>query len=94
METTEISIHQLKIFEFVRDAPGWVSIKDISTGTSSARKTVDVHCRRFVSLGVFDQAEVWPGHRYRVSEMASKRNGSIMERLRKAAEVFGIAHGI
>lgn len=89
METNEISLHQLRIFEFVRDAARWVSLKEIVAGTASARKTADVHCRRFVNLGVFDRAEVWPGHRYRLSEMAEKRNAAIIERLRKAREAFG-----
>lgn len=91
METSEISLHQLRIFECVRNAGGWVGIKDIVIATNSARKTVDNHCRRFVKLGVFDLAEVWPGHRFRVAETAEKRNAAIMERLRKAREVFGAA---
>ncbi len=91
METSEISLHQLRVFEFVRDAQKWVSIKDIVGATGSARKTVDIHCRRFVNLGIFDQVEVWPGHRYRVAELAGKRNAAIMERLRKAREAFGDA---
>jgi hypothetical protein len=89
METTEVSLHQLRIFEFVRDAGRWVSLKDIVAGTAAARKTADVHCRRFVNLGIFDLAEVWPGHRYRLSELAEKRKAAIIERMRKAREAFG-----
>ena len=89
METQEISLNQLRLFEFVRDAGKWVSMREIVTATGSARETVGLHCRRFVKLGIFDQAEVWPGHRFRIAELADKRNSAIMERLKKAREVFG-----
>jgi hypothetical protein len=88
METNEISLHQVRIFEFVRNADGWVSMKDVVTGTGSKRETVGVHLRRFVKLGLIDQAEVWPGHRFRVSALAEKRNKAMLERLDRAREIF------
>lgn len=90
METSEISLQQVKIYDFVKGAKGWVSSKDIVKATDCARETVGVHCRKFVSLGVFDQAEVWPGHRYRVAKLADKRNKSIVKRLEDAKAVFGL----
>lgn len=90
MESAEISLHQLKIFDFVAGATKWVTMKEIVDGTGSKRETVGLHCRRFVKLGLFDQAEVWPGHRFRLSELAEKRNKSMIERLATARSVFGL----
>jgi hypothetical protein len=90
METNEISLHQVKIFEFVRKADRWVTMKDVVAATGSRRETVGNHLRRFVSLGLMDQAEVWPGHRFRVSVLAEKRNKAMLERLDRAKEIFGV----
>lgn len=46
---------------------------------------------KLVDLGLLDQAEVFPAHRYRLSSKADKRNKSYLQRLERAAEVFGIA---
>ena len=43
---------------------------------------------RFVRAGLVDQAEVFPGHRYRFSGMAEKRNRTLLERLARAEEVL------
>lgn len=81
METSEISVHQIAVYDFVKSAGRWVSMKDIISGTGVKRETVGNHCRRFVKLGIFDQAEVWPGHRFRFAELAEKRNPAIIARV-------------
>lgn len=91
METNEISLHQFKVYDFLRRSKSWVTMKDAVQATGVARETVGVHLRRFVSMGIADQAEVWPGHRFRLSGMADKRNKSIIERFEAAREIFGEA---
>ena len=91
MERAEISIHQLRIFQFVRDAQRWVTSEEIAHGAQVAPRTARAHARHLVSLGIFDQAEVFPGHRYRLSSQAEKRNKGYILRLEQAAEVFNIS---
>ena len=52
-----------------------------------------VACRthRVVELGILDQAELFPAHRYRISEHADKRNKAYVIRLREAAKICGLA---
>ncbi len=89
MERNEISLHQVDVFNFVRDQDHWVTAHEIAAGAKVAERTARLHALNLVRLGVFDQAEVWPGHRYRLSPQATKRNKAYMLRLEKAVEVFG-----
>ena len=88
METAEISIHQLKVFNFVKNSEGWVSSKEVAEATGVAGRTARMHCLNFVKAGIFDQAEVHPSHRYRLSTLASKRNLSFINRLEQAEEIL------
>lgn len=88
METSEISIHQSRIYEFVKSAGRWVTSREIASGADVAERTARAHALKFVRLGVFDQAEVFPAHRYRLSELAGKRNISVVRRLEAAREIF------
>jgi len=90
METNEVSIHQVKIYDFVRVHGGWVTTKDIASGCAVARRTAHAHAHKFVHLGIFDQAEVFPEHRYRLSSQAQNRNKAIILRLDAAREIFGL----
>jgi hypothetical protein len=45
---------------------------------------------KLVRLGIVDQAEVFPAHRYRLSTHAAKRNRGYADRITRAAEVLGI----
>jgi hypothetical protein len=91
MESNEISLHQLKVFEFVRDSRRWVTVDEIKVGAGVARRTAHQHAVNLVRLGLFDQAEVFPCHRYRLSEFADQRNKGYMLRLAQARDVFGPA---
>jgi hypothetical protein len=88
METNEISLHQLKVFEFVRNNQRWVTSKEIAASARVAERTARAHALKLVNLGIFDQAEVFPAHRYRLSEFAEQRNKTYVQRLRRAQEVF------
>jgi len=88
VETNEISLHQFKIYDALKKSQEWLSMKDIVKQTGAARGTVGQHLRRFIKLGLVDQAEVWPGHRFRLSPHAEKRNKSLMERLEQSGKIF------
>lgn len=89
MESNEISLHQLKVFEFVRDSRRWVTAAEIQEGAGVAARTARHHALNLVKLGLFDQAEVFPCHRYRLSQFAEQRNKGYMLRLAQARDVFG-----
>jgi DNA-binding CsgD family transcriptional regulator len=89
MEKNEVSLHQLKIWIASQDG-SWFTNKEMSEKSGIKLRTVHHHCLNLVKLGLFDQAEVFPSHRYRLSEFASKRNTSYVNRLNSAKEVFGL----
>lgn len=88
METSEISLHQVRIYRFVAQHKGWITAKEIAGGANVGDRTARSHALRFVRLGIFDQAEVFPAHRYRLSELAGKRNKAFLQRLDEAAEIL------
>lgn len=89
METSEISEHLFRVFNFVSTSSSWVTAAQIAKGAKVAPRTARAHALRLVKVGVFDQAETFPGHRYCVAPTASKRNRGMMQRLEQAAEFFG-----
>lgn len=88
METAEISAHLYRVFVFVRTAERWVTAREIAAGAQVARRTARAHAVRLVSSGLFDQAQVWPGHRYRMALTAAKRNPGFLRRLEDATVHF------
>jgi len=89
MESNEISAHLFHVYAFVKRSPGWVTAAQITLGAGVAPRTARAHALRLVLAGVFDQAEVFPGHRYRMAATAAKRNKGYVQRLEQAREVFG-----
>lgn len=88
MEKNEISLHQLRVFDFARSRNGWLTAEEIAKGAAIASRTARHHALLLVKLGIFDQAEVFPAHRYRYSEKAQKRNRAYVIRLTTALNVF------
>ena len=89
METNEVSLHQVKVFQCL-EAGEWLTSKEVAERAGVAGRTARAHLLKLVHLGIVDQAEVFPAHRYRLSEMADKRNKAYVQRLHAAMEVFGI----
>ncbi len=89
MERNEISRHEVAVFKVLVDG-GWLTSRDLAERASVAPRTARAHALKLVKLGIVDQAEVFPAHRYRLSEFAAKRNRTYMDRLRQAAEVLGV----
>lgn len=91
MESNEISMEQVKVFRYVQQhAGGWHRTKDIAQGAGVAERTARHHASRLAALGILDQAEVFPGHRYRLADKAGKRNDGYLQRLEQACNVFGV----
>lgn len=90
VERAEISEQQLRVFCFLKDLPErWLTSKEIAEGAGVNPRTTRFFCRYFQDAGVFDMIEVFPGHRYRFSEMAMKCNSNIYKRLLVAVEAMG-----
>ena len=88
METNEISLHLVRVFESARTHSGWLTAKEIADRAGVAGRTARAHSAKLVALGIFDVAEVFPGHRYRLSELAEKRNKAFVQRLEAARLIF------
>lgn len=92
-ERSEISRHEVEVFRVLAQAkPGaWLSNADIHAATDRvAARTVRATTLKLVGLGLVDQAEVFPSHRFRLSSQAAKRNRGYYDRLHRAAEALGI----
>jgi hypothetical protein len=88
MEGNEISLHQARIYAFLKSTSAWVTAREIAVGAHVAGRTARAHALNLVKLLILDQAEVFPGHRYRLSSMAHKRNQTYLKRLEEALEIF------
>lgn len=88
-ETAEISTHFLSVFKALRDGRGWHTSKGVAATANVSDRTARAHLLKLVQLGIADQAEVFPAHRYRFSDKAEKRNKAMILRLRQAEEVLG-----
>ena len=89
METSEVSLHLVKVYMFLKGRIDWVTSKDVAQGAHIAERTARHHLLKLVRLGIVDQAEVFPAHRYHLSRLAEKRNKSFVQRLEQAKEIFG-----
>ncbi len=91
-ERNEVSIHEVKVFRVLADAEKvWLSNKDIADRIEGVMpRTVRAHTLKLVKLGLLDQAEVFPGHKYRLAVTAIKRNRAYLQRIAQAAEIFGL----
>ncbi len=64
--------------------------KQVAASAGVAERTARSHLLKLVHLGLVDQAELFPAHRYRLSLMAENRNKAYVQRIRAAVEIFGI----
>lgn len=92
MERGEVSWHELKVAAVLKSTGKWLSNKEIASAIPEgiSERTVRSHTLRLVKIGVVDQAEVFPSHRYRWSELSEKRNAAYVQRLGKAAEALSV----
>jgi DNA-binding transcriptional ArsR family regulator len=89
MENSEVTSHEVRVYR-VLQGEEWLTAAEVSTRAGVAPRTARRHCKRLKDLGLVDIAEVFPGHRYRVSKHAKKRNAAYVLRLERAAAVLGM----
>ncbi len=90
MERNEISLHEVKIYRAFLGTPSkWFTNREVASLSGVAGRTARLHTKRLVSIGILDQAELFPAHRYRLSARAGKRDAGYLNRLNKAIEIFG-----
>ena len=88
-EKAEISVHLVRVYRYLADADeAWSTAAEIALGAKVRPRTARAHAWRLVALGLCDQAEVFPAHRYRLSKMAGKRNKAFLLRLNAAEAIF------
>lgn len=91
MEKNEVSIHEAKLFLVLRGGgTGWITSRDAAKASGISERTARAHLLKLAKMGLVDQAEVFPAHRYRLAAKADKRNGGYVRRLESACEVFGL----
>lgn len=89
VEKNEISRHEIAVLQAVADG-GWHTNTEIARTADVAPRTARAHTLKLVRLGILDQAEVFPGHRYRLSGHAVQRNRGYFDRLRRAADAMSM----
>jgi len=89
MEKTEVSVHEVRVYLALQRASSWMNAKEISAAARVAPRTARAHAHKLAKLGLLDTAEIFPGHRYRLSQHANKRNAAYVARLDAAVDVVG-----
>lgn len=91
MERAEISLHEVRVYRVLKEhSKAWLTNNDLSKMANMNARTTRSHTLRFVKLGIIDQAELFPAHRYRLSTKADKRNKSYLQRIEEANAIFGV----
>ncbi len=90
VERNEVSRQEVEVFRVLTaNVAAWKTNSEIAAECQAvASRTVRAMTLKFVKLGLVDQAEVFPAHKFKLSAKADKRNRGYIERLKQAAEVF------
>jgi DNA-binding IclR family transcriptional regulator len=89
VERNEISRHEILVYQTLARGE-WISSREIAEQSGVAHRTARAHALKLVRLGLVEQVEVFPGHRYRLSEHAAQRNRGYSDRITRAAAVLGM----
>ena len=88
MENKEVSVHEAKAYNFIKQQTGWVTHGQIAEGAGIAERTARAYTVKWGRLGVIEQAAVFPGHRYKLADKAA--NNSYVRRLETVCQILGI----
>lgn len=89
MERNEVSRHEISVYQSLSTGQ-WMTAMEVSKAADVAPRTARAHLLKLVGLGVVEQANVFPGHRYRLSAHAAQRNQGYTDRLTRAASALGM----
>lgn len=81
-----ISPHEFKVYDAVKEAAGFMTVKGIVARTGIALRTANQHAKKLTATGIFERVEIFDGYRYRIAKGASKT--SHFQILEKAREIF------
>jgi hypothetical protein len=91
IESIQISAHEAKIFAALKTAAAWLTNHEISARLEGVKlRTVRAHTAKLAKLGLLEQAELFPGYKYRVSDKARQNNPKYLGRRTEAAKLHGI----
>lgn len=90
METTQVSAHEIRVFEYIKESSGWVTNKEIAEHANVSERTARQKTKKLVELGLLNVESTFPGYRYQLSEFARNRNHAYVIRLYKAKEALGL----
>ncbi len=94
VERNEISAQEVRVYSHLkRNGARWTTSKTTAAEAHVAPRTARALLLKFVRLNIVDQAEVFPAHRYRLSEKAARRNLGYVQRLEHACAVFADSVG-
>jgi DNA-binding IclR family transcriptional regulator len=88
-QSTQVSAHEVRIYDaLIANKDQWLMGREIAQKSGVVPRTTRAHLVRFVELGIVEQAEVYPGPRYRWSERACRRNAEYISRIEAAKAVL------
>ena len=91
METSEVSLHEVKIWKALTERPkDWLTNKEIADRSKIKPRTVRAHTLKLVAFGLLEQAEVFPSHRFRIAATETARRHPHLKALEQAAKIFGV----
>jgi hypothetical protein len=99
MESIQISAQQARVFSLLKavalesnsPAQCWLTNREIELRLKDVNlRTIRLHTSKLAKLGVFEEAVVFPAHKYRVSDKAQQLNPSYLARLAEAAKLHGV----
>src|SRR5438309_558618 len=90
MESRSISIQEIRVFQTLRAHAGeWLTNHEIAEEAAVADRTARAHTAHFVEVGIAEVAELFPAHRYRLTDRASLTDAGYFDRLEQAVAVLG-----
>lgn len=88
------SRHEVAVYKALLDAgPEWLSSNQIAERASVSARTARAHALRLAQLGIIEQTEVFPGHRYRMRPDVDQSHRDYATRLRQAATALHVDLG-
>lgn len=88
-----ISVHQIRVYEVVRDGAGWLSGNDIAKLANVAPRTARAHAANLTAAGVFERQEIFGGYLYRLLTPSTVKGRQFIATLDAARAAMGASHG-
>lgn len=89
MTDAQISLHEIRVYEAVKSAGGWMTAREIAVAADVADRTARHHAAKLSDLGVFEIAKVFGGYRYRIASSATDASRVHVSELEAAKRIFG-----